>query len=286
MVDMGSLLVAMGSMGGMGAAFAYALSVASKKFYVYEDPKIGEVASALPQANCGGCGVPGCSAFADLLVSGKADVNGCPVLSEDQLEEVSAILGVTAGKGEKMIARIMCQGGKEQSAVKGLYKGAKSCTSAHLAGGGEKLCNYSCLGYGDCVAACPFDAMYMDENGIPRVIDEKCTGCGNCVTPCPRDLVEMHPVSRKLFVLCKNKDEAVYARQVCTVACTACNLCVKNVPVEGGMKIENNLAIVNYEIFGKDAVLHTEKCATECLVYVDEHGKYQAKNPAGVSVSG
>lgn len=275
-MDINTLLVAASSMGGLGALFSIGLAVANKKFYVYENPKIGDLTEVLPGANCGGCGVPGCAAFATNVVNGVMDINGCPVASPEQMEEMAAILGVDASTGEKTIARIMCQGGINDTAKKANYLGGKTCASAHLGGGGDKLCSASCLGYGDCVEACPFDAMYLDERGLPVVIDEKCTGCGNCVAPCPRDLVEMHPVSSKLFVLCKNKDEALFARSVCLYACTACNQCVKNAPVEGGMTIENNLAFVDYTKMGKDAALHTDKCATNCLVIVGDDGKYYA----------
>jgi Na+-translocating ferredoxin:NAD+ oxidoreductase RNF subunit RnfB len=261
---------------------------------VDEDPRIAEIAEALPGANCGGCGVPGCGAFAEGVVSGTMDVNGCPVATPDQVEEIAHIMGVDADSGEKLIARIMCQGGISETAVKGDYIGASTCSSAHLGGGGDKLCSYSCLGYGDCVKACPFDAMYMDEDGLPRIIDEKCTGCGNCVDPCPRDIVQMFPRSNKLFVACMNQDDGRYSRSVCTKVCYACNLCVKNAP-EGSMVMENNLArVVDYDIYGKELELPTEKCQTGALVLAGENSKYYSsmedlpesmKKEAGAAVS-
>lgn len=274
MIDTMSLATAIASMGGLGALFSVGLAVANKKLHVDEDPRIEEIMEALPGANCGGCGVPGCGAFAEAVVTGTIDVNGCPVATPDQIEEIAHIMGVDASTGEKLIARVMCQGGTSETAVKGEYIGAQSCSSAHLGGGGDKLCNYSCLGYGDCVKACPFDAMYMDEDGLPRIIDEKCTGCGNCVTPCPRNLVELHPVSRKLFVLCKNHDDGRYSRSVCTKVCYACNLCVKNAP-EGSMEMDDNLArVVNYDIYGKEVALPTEKCQTGAIVIAGVNSKY------------
>lgn len=265
--------MAAGALGGMGALFSVGLAIANKKLYVEEDPRVTELVEVLPSANCGGCGLPGCGAFAEALVTGDVDVNGCPVADSDMVEEMAAILGVDASSGEKMYARIMCQGGYAEKAVKGTYIGGTTCSSAHLGGGGDFLCTSACLGYGDCVKACPFDAMYMSENGLPVVIEEKCTGCGNCVEPCPRDLVEMHPESNRLFVLCKNTDEAKHARSVCTRACTACNLCVKGAG-DGDMSLENNLAIVNYEQYGKGDELPTQKCQTGSIVVLAKDGVY------------
>ena len=62
------ILIAVISLGVIAVVLAAILYAASKKFSVYEDPRIGQVAAVLPQANCGGCGYPGCSGFADACV--------------------------------------------------------------------------------------------------------------------------------------------------------------------------------------------------------------------------
>ena len=70
-------VISLGAIGAIGAVFLYA---ASKKFEVYEDPRIAQVQEVLPGANCGGCGYPGCGGFAAACV--KADtLDGllCPV---------------------------------------------------------------------------------------------------------------------------------------------------------------------------------------------------------------
>ena len=54
-------VISLGAIGAVGAVFLYA---ASKKFEVYEDPRIAQVQEVLPGANCGGCGYPGCAGFA------------------------------------------------------------------------------------------------------------------------------------------------------------------------------------------------------------------------------
>ncbi|GAG12181.1 unnamed protein product, partial [marine sediment metagenome] len=240
-----------------------------KKFYVEEDPRIEKILNELPGANCGGCGFPGCAKFAEVIVAGEAEINGCPVSDDEARIAIGEVLGVDVDSGEKQIARLMCQGGNYETAKKAEYAGIKSCLGASYFGGGEKMCEYACLGFGECVDACSFDAMYMNENGLPVIIDDKCTGCGKCAEVCPQNIIEMHPESHKLFVFCKNLDGAKTARKVCTKACIACGICVRNVE-EGQMLMEDNLAHVNYEIFGKEAKLPTDKCPTDCLAIIGQ----------------
>ena len=77
---MNVILIAVISLGVIALVSAAILYVASKKFAVYEDPRIAQVAEVLPQANCGGCGYPGCSGFADACVkAGSLDGKLCPV---------------------------------------------------------------------------------------------------------------------------------------------------------------------------------------------------------------
>ena len=82
-MDFTTIIIAMASMGGLGMLFSAGLSIADKKLHVEEDPRIGEVIDELPGANCGGCGLPGCAAFAEAIVKGTAEINGCPVNSNE-----------------------------------------------------------------------------------------------------------------------------------------------------------------------------------------------------------
>ncbi len=275
-MNIGTMLISMGSMGGLGVLFSAGLAIANKKLHVKEDPRISEVNEWLPGANCGGCGYPGCQKFAEEVVLGNAEPAACTVASDDAIQEIAAILGVEVEAGERQIARVMCQGGIEETAIKAEYAGIESCLGANLTGGGEKLCSYGCIGFGDCVESCPFGAMYMNEDGLPVVIDELCTGCGNCVEACPRDVIELHPISHKLFVLCKNHDDPKTSRSLCTKACIGCRICVRAAE-EDGMSMEDNLAVVNYENYGKTSELPTDKCPTNCLVILDSTDAEEAE---------
>ena len=281
-MELNVILISMASMGGLGILFSAGLSIANRVFYVEEDPRIGEVLDALPGANCGGCGYPGCAAFAEAIVKGAAEISGCPVNTADGVEEIGEIMGIEATAGEKMIARVLCSGGVNEAAIKAEYRGIRSCLAAHISGGGDKLCEYGCLGYGDCVRSCPFDAIVMNANGLPDVIVDKCTGCGNCVDACPRDIIELHPESHKLFILCKNEDTPKESRTICTRACIGCGICVRAVN-PGEIVMENNRAKIDYSVFGTQAKLPTEKCSAQSLVVLgtqEEIEKAKAETPA------
>ncbi|NQU27258.1 MAG: RnfABCDGE type electron transport complex subunit B [Candidatus Marinimicrobia bacterium] len=263
-MDINAIVISMASMGGLGLLFSAGLAIANKKLYVEEDARIAEVMEELPGANCGGCGYPGCANFAENVVNGKALIGGCPVNTDDGAEAIARIMGVDAETGERLIARVICRGGDYETAKKGIYDGIQSCTAAHLMGGGDRLCEYGCIGYGECVEVCPFDAMYMNDNNLPVVIDDKCTGCGNCAEICPRAVIEMHPESHKLFILCNNHDTPKVSRQVCIRACVGCGLCVRAVE-EGEIIMDDNLAKINYDTYGRVPVIPTEKCSTNAF---------------------
>lgn len=266
-MDVNALLISMGSMGGLGALFALGLIIANIKLHVEEDPRIALVLEELPGANCGGCGYPGCSAFAERIVDGSVAITACPVNTDDGVGEIAKIMGVDAEAGEKTVARILCKGGNYETAKQGKYIGIETCIAAHLTFGAEKLCRYGCLGFGDCVSSCPFDAIVINDNGLPVVDEEKCTGCGNCESACPRSVIEIHPVSHRIFVFCKNRDEAKYARSVCTKACNGCKACIKGVE-EGQIVLEKNLAVIDYETFGTETELPTKKCPSGAIDFI------------------
>ena len=251
-------LLGLSSMGGLGLFFAALLVLADKKLRVVVDPKVAKVEDVLPTSNCGACGEPGCGAFAEALVQGRAEVNGCTVGGEEVIHKLAAIMGVEAQAHVRKVAKMLCRGGNKETEKKAIYNGVVSCRSAATVGGGEKSCKYSCLGYGDCVDTCHFDAMWMNENGLPVIDEDACTACNKCVEECPRDLIELHSPDIKLHVYCKNLDPGKIAKKICKVACIGCTLCVK--PDPKNIKMVDNLAVINYT---KNFV-GLEECATKC----------------------
>lgn len=243
------ILVAVISLGAIGLISAVILFVASKKFAVYEDPRIAQVAEVLPQANCGGCGYPGCSGFAEACVkAGSLDGKLCPVGGQPVMSQVAEILGLEAVASTPQVAVVRCNGSCENRPRIVKYDGALSCKVAHATCGGETACSFGCLGCGDCVTACQFDAIHMNsETGLPEVDEEKCTACGACAKACPRVIIEIRPKgknNRRVYVQCVNKDKGAIAGKACKVSCIGCGKCVKECPFEA-ITLANNLAYID-----------------------------------------
>lgn len=229
---------------GLGLFFGLFLVISYKKLSVHEDPRVEILLDALPGANCGACGYAGCAGYAEALASGQEKNPGkCAPGGQDVANKVAHILGLDAVSVEKRVAKLMCNGSLENAIRRAEYNGINSCRVADMTIKGDKGCIYGCLGFGDCVKACKFGAMYLGDDGLPHIIEEKCTACGKCVEACPRGIIELVPQDRKVFVFCKSLDRGPVAKSYCKVACIGCGLCVKQAP-EGSMKLENNLAYI------------------------------------------
>ena len=261
------MLEAILAMSIMGILFGLGLAFASKIFKVEVDPKIEKILSALPGANCGVCGKAGCGGLAEAVAKGDASLTSCPVAGEEAYSEIANILGVEVESKEKKVARIRCGGGK-RSRDKYLYEGVKTCEASNLLTKGQKLCTFSCLGFGDCVTICPFDAIYMGENNIPIVDYSKCTACGKCIEKCPKNIISLEIASEEYYVKCLSQDKADFVRNSCKVGCIGCKICEKL--SKGAFIIENNLSKVDYAKVNKSTPfqLCVEKCPTKCIINI------------------
>ena len=251
------LLIPVLSLGGMGLIFGSLLAYASKKFKVDVDERVSMVIETLPSANCGACGYAGCSAFADAVVEGKAPVEGCVVGGEKCASLIAEIMGITAGKSERKIARVMCNGTNDNTDVKYKYHGIEDCTLAAQLGEGPKNCTYGCIGMGTCVKACQFDAINI-VNGIAVIDEEKCTGCGMCVKVCPKNIIELVPEGNKTWVMCKSQDKAKDMKLICKTGCIACGICEKVCKFDA-IHVNNNLASIDY-----DKCINCGLCVEKC----------------------
>lgn len=260
---MNLILISLIALGVIGLLAAVILYLVAQKFKVEEDPRIDTVTDALPGANCGGCGFAGCRALAEACV--KADsLDGllCPVGGQETMKKVGDILGMTPVASEPMVAVVRCNGTCEARPRTSRYDGSQSCKIMNSLYVGETGCAFGCLGCGDCVAACQFGAIKMNpETGLPEVDEEKCTSCGACVKACPRHIIELRkkgPKSRRMAVMCVNKDKGAPARKACLNACIGCGKCQKECSFDA-ITIENNLAYIDF-----DKCRLCRKCESVC----------------------
>lgn len=214
---MNVILIAVIILGLVGLVASIMLYAASKKFAVVEDERIGQVAEVLPQANCGGCGYPGCAGFAAACVKaadgGSLEGKLCPVGGQPVMEKVAGILGLAATASTPKVAVVRCNGTCANRPRVVDYDGVRSCRVQLLAGTGETACAFGCLGGGDCVAACQFGALSINpETGLPEVDEERCTACGACVKTCPFEAITLNNnlayIDPEKCKLCRKCEEA------------------------------------------------------------------------------
>ncbi len=262
-------------LGAIALVASVVLYVASKKFAVEEDPRIGQVLEALPGANCGGCGFAGCAGLAGALVkacdSGSIEGLLCPVGGQETMGKVADLLGMAVANTDPKVAVVRCNGTCENRPRITEYSGLRTCYAMNSTGAGETACGFGCLGCGDCVAACQFDAIHMnEETGIPEVDEEKCVACGACVKACPRHIIELRKKGvkgRRVYVSCMNKEKGAVAKKGCAVACIGCGKCQKECKFEA-ITIENNLSYID---FNKCRLCRkcVEACPTHAIIDVN-----------------
>jgi NADPH-dependent glutamate synthase beta subunit-like oxidoreductase len=196
---------------GLGLVASIMLAIASKVFYVYEDPRIEKVEDSLLGANCGGCGYAGCAAAAEAVVKGKAELDVCSAGGFEIAEQVAAAMGMTVEAKEPDISKPGCYYGYQDADLKYTYDGVIDCRAAMLLYEGNKECHVGCLGLNTCVRACPFDALAMGEDNLPVVNRERCTGCGICAEICPKGIITLSSATRRIL--------ADYKVTECTAPC-------------------------------------------------------------------
>ncbi|MCK5316653.1 MAG: 4Fe-4S dicluster domain-containing protein, partial [Anaerolineales bacterium] len=199
---------------GLGFLCGAMLSIASKVFYVYEDPRIAEVEGFTAAANCGGCGYTGCSAAAAAVVAGKASPRVCIVADAEAAINIAGVMGIDPGTAEAILSYNTCTGGN-RAADKYFYMSINSCQALATLYGGQRECEVGCLGLGDCVRACIFDAIKLGPEGYPVVDEIKCVGCGACERVCPKDIMEIKTMSQRLLHLNQFDDRIAPCQQTC-----------------------------------------------------------------------
>ncbi|MBI9106037.1 MAG: RnfABCDGE type electron transport complex subunit B [Spirochaetales bacterium] len=262
------VLYAFLSVGILGGLLGLALAFAARIFAVKKDKRIEEVEGVLPSINCGACGYPGCSGYAEAIINEDADMTLCSPGGADVATKIGEIMGVEVSvSGEKLVAQIHCRGTNETSLKKYEYKGIEDCNAMHSAFGGDKICPYGCLGLGSCIKVCPVDAIVKTEYGYLDIDKDKCIACGKCIDVCPTGVIKMIPYRAREIVACNSTDKGGAVRKYCSVGCIGCKMCEKKSP-EGGFKVDNFLASIDYNAEGSRAEA-VEVCPAKCIIDLD-----------------
>lgn len=248
-------------LGVLALLFGIGLAIASKKLAVKTDERIPLVRQCLSGANCGGCGYPGCDGYAAAIVNDGDGVpmNLCPSGGNEATQKIAQIMGVEApqNEGVKCVANIICRGSGDNCRIRFDYQGEKTCRAVAMTAEGDKACRYACVGYGDCVAVCPFDAIHLTNDRIAYVDESKCMGCGKCVAACPKNVIRLEP-HYKLRVKCRALEKGKTVREACKAGCIGCGLCAKNCKF-GAITMVNNLPVID-----RDKCGGCLECARHC----------------------
>ncbi len=259
----------------LGLLFGAGLAFASHVLAVKRDERIEAIEAVLPGANCGGCGYAGCASFSEAVVGGEVRPAACSVAGSEALARVADILGEKIdASAVRNIARVRCRGTLGAARIRCKYAGIQDCAAIGAIAGGPWVCEFGCLGGGSCVDVCPFDAIYMGEDGIPAVDADRCTGCGRCAAACPRGIIDLAPEDAPVLLLCRSELGPREARKACDNACLGCGLCARRCP-QDAIVMEGNLPVIDLDKCDACGTC-VQACPADCL----EQGKDPEKRDA------
>ncbi len=238
------------------------LLVCSHFFAVKEDPKKQEIRECLPGINCGACGYKGCDDYAAALAEGGVKPNLCIPGAQSVADQIGGILGIEVEPFKDVVAFVACNGHCDVTSKIAEYDGVQTCQAASMLYGGTNSCRFGCLGFGDCAATCPSDAICLVD-GIARVDTSRCVGCGICANTCPKHIISMLSQNTQTVVMCSNTQKGADARKACKNACIGCKKCEKTCP-NGAITVTNNLAVIDYTKCTNCGAC-VKECPTGCL---------------------
>jgi electron transport complex, RnfABCDGE type, B subunit len=249
----------------LGLLLGLGLAVADKKLAVKKDEKLVALEAIMPNANCGGCGYPGCSGYAAAVASGEAPIGLCSPGGSALSRKMSEIMGVEAApETEKMVAFVFCNGNADVTKTDFDYSGISDCNAASLIQGGPNACKEGCLRLGSCMKVCPAGAIYREADGRIAVDKEKCIGCKKCTAVCPNGVIRMIPYSAEYVIPCNNHEMGAKVKKACQVGCIGCKICQVKFP-ESGCTVENFLSSIDYSKELKDIEAAAAACPQKCI---------------------
>lgn len=261
----------------IGGVLGIGLAIAARILAVTKDEKVSKVEEILPGANCGACGFPGCSGYAEGIVNEEADITLCSPGGPEVLKKIADLMGMEAeAAGEKMVAQVHCRGNRDTSTYAFNYLGLNDCNAMQSMYNGDKDCKYGCLAGGSCIKVCPVDAISRDKSNRIWVDKDLCISCEKCVTVCPTAVMKMIPYSADVIVACNSLDKGGKVKKYCSVGCIGCKICEKK-SVEGGFLVENFLATIDYDKDG-DRIAALQACPAKCIVSSKDAGFEVEKN--------
>ena len=263
--------------GGIGLLAGVILAAASKFFAVEVDERVTKIRECLPGANCGGCGFAGCDDYAaNLIANPDLPINLCPVGGAAVAQKISEIMGVSFEAATPKHAVVHCNGTCQNTKYAIDYEGPQTCAACNTMFGGRGTCNFGCIGFGDCVAACQYDAIHIVD-GVAVVDPENCIACGACARACPKGLITMIPETSQIYVSCSSKAKGAVTRQACSVGCIACRKCEKSCP-SGAITVNNNVASIDPE-----KCTNCGLCMSQCPTGASRNVMYCDGNPANTA---
>lgn len=237
------LLPAIIAVGTIGLILGIVLGIASRLFGEKADQKVEQVKALLPNMRCGACGFASCEALAESMVRGTSPYDACFAGGSETAGSIARLLGGENTVRKRKVARVLCSGTVKHTVKTHHYQGIQTCQAAQRQFRGEWACKHGCLGMGDCVRACPFGAICV-QNGIAIIREAKCRGCEKCIPACPRGIIRMVPEDSRVTVACHSRETAKDTIRACKRGCIGCGKCAKACPRDA-ITVENSLAVIH-----------------------------------------
>ncbi len=157
------------------------------------------------------------------------------IISNNEIEFISPKIDPVEVTNKR--AMVLCNCHKEFKVDRALFNKEHTCFMINSDNGTGTDCKFSCIGLGDCVKACPQQAIKIVNN--TAVITDLCIGCGKCIDVCPLHIITLISKTKEIIVKCGNQE--------CEP--TSCSVILKEEKVEWPAKKDFKLWKYCYKIF-------------------------------------